>query len=59
MNILFQKPPQFGYNMKKGGVLKEFQLPYFEYFQIWLNIIMDDHHLNNITKLRQNNNNNT
>ncbi len=30
---------------------------YFEYHQIWLNILIDDCHLNNITKLENNNNN--
>jgi hypothetical protein len=32
-----------------------FLFSYFEYIQIWLNVLMDDHHLNDITKLRKNN----
>jgi hypothetical protein len=28
----------------------DFLISYFEYHQIWLNILMDDHHLSNITK---------
>jgi hypothetical protein len=31
-------------------VLKIFRLSYFEYHQIWLNILMADHHLSNIAK---------
>jgi len=32
------------------GWLKNSLLSYFEYCQIWLNILQDDYHLNNITK---------
>jgi hypothetical protein len=38
------------YNMK--GYLS-FLLLYFEYCQIWLNTLMDNHHLRNITKLEE------
>ncbi len=38
------------YNMK--GYLSFFLL-YFEYCQIWLNILMDNDHLRNITKLAE------
>ncbi len=37
------------YNMKR--VLKIYLLSYFEYFQIWLNLLLDDSHLSNIPKL--------
>jgi hypothetical protein len=33
--------------------IKDFLLSYFEYCQIWLNIIMDDCHLSNTTKLNE------
>jgi hypothetical protein len=36
-------------NMK--GVLKNFLLSYSEYCQIQLNILMDERHMSNITKL--------
>ncbi len=32
----------------------DFLLSYFEYRQIWLNIVREDHHLSNITKLEKN-----
>jgi len=32
-----------------------FKISYFEYHQIWINILMDDRHLNNITKLKKRN----
>ncbi len=35
-------------------VLKIFQLSQFEYCQIWLNILMDNCHLSNITKVKKN-----
>jgi len=43
-------------NCKKTHILflkspKEFLVSYFEYHQIWLNILMNDCHLNKITKL--------
>ncbi len=34
-------------------VLKIFMFSYFEWHQIWLNILMDVHHLSNITKLKK------
>jgi hypothetical protein len=37
--------------LPKKGVY-EFLLSYFECHQIWLNLLMDDHHLSNITKQR-------
>jgi hypothetical protein len=38
--------------LKKKIILK-FKISYFEYCQIWLNTLMDDHHLSNITKLKK------
>ncbi len=40
------------YNMK--GYFS-FELLYFEYCQIWLNMLKDNHHLRNITKLEEKN----
>jgi hypothetical protein len=31
--------------------VEDFLLPYFEYRQIWMNNLLDGHHLNNITNL--------
>jgi hypothetical protein len=39
------------YYMK--GCLRLFYFNIFEYRQIWLNILMDDRHLSNITKLKK------
>ncbi len=41
-----QKIATIAYNMK-GCLRFFFLLSYFKYRQIWLNIVMDDHHLNN------------
>jgi hypothetical protein len=52
-DFLLKNSPKFSttaYNMGQG-VLKIFLLSYSEYRQIWLNTLMDDHHLSNITKL--------
>lgn len=38
-------------NYMKESMLNMFLCSYFEYFQIWLNICMDDEHFSNITKL--------
>ncbi len=40
-------------------MFKIFLLSYFEYFQIWLNIFMNDCHLSNIIKLKQKTKNKT
>jgi hypothetical protein len=40
--------------MKGARVYKIFLHPYFEYHQIWLNILMDDHHLSKIKKIETN-----
>jgi hypothetical protein len=45
-----QKISTTAYTMGQG-VLKIFLFSYSEYRQIWLNTLMDDHHLSNITKL--------
>jgi hypothetical protein len=37
--------------LKHEKMLKIFRFSYFKYHQIWANILMDDHHLGNITKL--------
>jgi hypothetical protein len=37
--------------LKHEKMLKIFQFSYFKYHQIWADILMDDHHLGNITKL--------
>ncbi len=37
--------------LKHEKVLKIFQFSHFKYHQIWENILMDDHHFGNITKL--------
>jgi hypothetical protein len=39
------------YNIK--GCLRLFYFNIFEYCQIWLNVLMDDRHLSNITKLKK------
>jgi hypothetical protein len=44
--ILLQLP-----TIRKGAL--EFWPWYFEYHQIWLNILMDDYHFSNITKLKK------
>jgi hypothetical protein len=58
--IFVQKTPKINkiaqnrhncYNMK--GCLRLFYFKKFEYCQIWLNILMDDCHLSNITKLKK------
>jgi hypothetical protein len=38
-------------NWKEEEEEKKLLLPYFEYRQIWQNILMDDCHLSNTTKL--------
>ncbi len=49
-NIKILKKISTAYYMKK--VFNSFLLSYFGYCQIWLNILMDHHHLSNITKLK-------
>jgi hypothetical protein len=34
-------------------VLKDFLVSYLQYHQIWLNALMDDPHLTNITKFKR------
>jgi hypothetical protein len=41
------------YNMKFQRALKIFLFSYYEYRQIWLNILMDDCHLSNCIKLKR------
>jgi hypothetical protein len=38
--------------LRYENMLKIFLLTYFEYDQIWLNMLMDHFHLSNITKLK-------
>jgi hypothetical protein len=38
-------------NLKREKMFKIFQFSHFKYHQIWENILMDDHHFGNITKL--------
>jgi hypothetical protein len=53
MKNVFQKLHNFCHNFGSHyeGVLKISLLSYFEYCQIWLNLLLDDSHLSNITKL--------
>jgi hypothetical protein len=48
-----QKSSNFYHNcLQYDKVLKIFLLSYFEYCQIWLNILLVECHLSNITKLK-------
>jgi hypothetical protein len=51
--IIFFGWPKTNHNcLQHERVLKIFLLSYFDYCQDWLNILMDDHQLSNITKLK-------
>jgi hypothetical protein len=43
----------FGPNVRKNNIWEVF-LPHLQYHQIWLNMLMDDGYLSNITKLKKN-----